>query len=129
METYLIKASAILGIFLLTYQLLLRKETFFRLNRFFLLTGIGAALLLPLVTIQEEVIIPMELITAQSASPNPGYSNPETGSGWEMFLWAGYLRNGRGSIHWSRQTGLQLLFPFSGIFFTIRRAMTRKNWH
>ena len=44
METYLIKASAILGIFLLTYQLLLRKETFFRLNRFFLLTGMVAAL-------------------------------------------------------------------------------------
>ena len=90
MEAYLLKASAILGLFLLTYQLLLRKETFFQLNRYFLLAGIGAALLLPLVTIPEEVIIPVELIQARPASER-GTAMAEASPGWEVLLQAAYL--------------------------------------
>ena len=104
MEAYLIKASAILGIFLLTYQLLLRKETFFRLNRFFLLTGIGAALLLPLVAIPEEVIIPVELIQAQS-SPVTVPARPEAAPLWTVLLWAGYLL---GTLFFTGMVGRQL---------------------
>lgn len=105
METYLIKASAILGIFLLTYQLLLRNETFFKLNRFFLLTGMVAALLLPLVTIREEIIIPVDLIRAQSDSPNQDYAGPGAGTGWEILLWAGYLM---GALYFTGMVGKQI---------------------
>lgn len=52
METfpiYLLKSAAVLGIFFLTYQLFLKRETFFTPNRHFLLGGLLASLLLPLV--------------------------------------------------------------------------------
>lgn len=45
---YLGKASILLAIFFLPYYFLLRKETFFNANRWFLLTGIVASLALPL---------------------------------------------------------------------------------
>lgn len=46
---YLGKASALLAIFFLAYYFLLRKETFFNSNRWFLLAGIVTSLILPLV--------------------------------------------------------------------------------
>ncbi len=57
MEVYILKASAILALFLLVYQIFLKNETFFTLNRFFLLSGLLAALLLPFVTLKDEVLI------------------------------------------------------------------------
>ncbi|MDX1331912.1 MAG: M56 family metallopeptidase, partial [Robiginitalea sp.] len=104
METYLIKASAILALFLLTYQLLLRNETFFKLNRYFLLSGIGAALLLPLVSIPEEVAIPVELVRAQAA-PNLGPANPGATPAWDVLLWAVYLL---GALFFTGMVGKQL---------------------
>ncbi|HQK40614.1 MAG TPA: peptidase M56, partial [Flavobacterium alvei] len=52
METlfiFLVKASGLIGIFYLAYILLLRKETFFNSNRWFLLAGLITSILLPLV--------------------------------------------------------------------------------
>lgn len=52
METlfiYLIKASGLIGLFYLAYLLLLRKETFFNSNRWFLLAGLITSVVLPLV--------------------------------------------------------------------------------
>lgn len=46
---YFIKASGLIGIFYLAYVLLLRKETFFNGNRWFLLSGLITAAILPLV--------------------------------------------------------------------------------
>ncbi|POY36824.1 peptidase M56 [Flavobacterium alvei] len=51
METlfiFLVKASGLIGIFYLAYILLLRKETFFNSNRWFLLAGLITSILLPL---------------------------------------------------------------------------------
>ena len=45
---YLIKASAITGLFMGFYLIFLKRETLFWWNRWFLLSGLGAALLLPL---------------------------------------------------------------------------------
>jgi len=104
METYLIKASAILALFLLTYQLLLRNETFFKLNRYFLLTGIGAALLLPLVTIPEEIVIPVELVRAQDTT-SAGPANPGTTPAWDVLLWAVYFV---GAFFFTGMVGKQL---------------------
>jgi len=53
METifiYLIKASGLIAAFFVAYYFLLRKETFFKTNRWFLLSGLFASVLLPLVT-------------------------------------------------------------------------------
>ncbi|MGB5497885.1 MAG: M56 family metallopeptidase [Maribacter sp.] len=60
METlfiYLTKASGILAIFYLAYQVFLKRETFFSINRHFLMAGIVAALLLPFVSIPNYVEI------------------------------------------------------------------------
>lgn len=52
METFVIyiaKASAVMALFFLAYYFLLRKETFFRSNRLFLLAGLATSVILPLV--------------------------------------------------------------------------------
>ncbi len=48
MFTYLLQVSLFWGLFALLYNLLLRRETFFRANRFYLLGTVAAGLLLPL---------------------------------------------------------------------------------
>jgi beta-lactamase regulating signal transducer with metallopeptidase domain len=45
---YLAKTCGLTAVFYLAYHLLLRKETFFRANRWFLLAGMATAVLLPL---------------------------------------------------------------------------------
>jgi len=47
---YLLKVSALMGVFYLAYFLFLRKETFFNSNRWFLLAGLITSLALPFVT-------------------------------------------------------------------------------
>ncbi|MGM8363445.1 hypothetical protein ACSV4D_16140 [Flavobacterium sp. ARAG 55.4] len=50
METhfiYFIKASGLIGLFFLAYVILLRKETFFTANRWFLLSGLITSTILP----------------------------------------------------------------------------------
>ena len=54
---YLIKSSALLLLFLATYLLLLKNETFFNSNRWFLMLGIFCSALLPLLSFQKIVWI------------------------------------------------------------------------
>ena len=52
METlfiFLVKSSGLIGVFFLSYHILLRKETFFNSNRWFLLAGLISSVVLPLV--------------------------------------------------------------------------------
>lgn len=51
---YLLKASLLLGLFLLIYEIFLKKETFFQINRIYLLMGIGCSLILPAIYIKSE---------------------------------------------------------------------------
>ena len=55
---YLLKASAVICIFYICFQLLLKRETFFNHNRWFLIIGLVLALVFPLVIIP--VYIPVE---------------------------------------------------------------------
>jgi len=58
METlfiYLVKSSGLIGMFYLAYILLLRKETFFNSNRWFLLAGLISSVVLPLVVLKKIV--------------------------------------------------------------------------
>jgi hypothetical protein len=64
MEIYLLKASAVLAIFVITYQVFLKNETFFKLNRYFLLSGLLASLLLPMLTITEEIPVAVTALSS-----------------------------------------------------------------
>ncbi|MEQ8218857.1 MAG: M56 family metallopeptidase [Arenibacter sp.] len=54
---YLIKSSGILGLFWCCFKLFLEKETLFKLHRVFLISGIVMALLFPLWTLVEIVLV------------------------------------------------------------------------
>jgi len=79
METiyiYLLKASGLIALFYLAYYFLLRKETFFTANRFFLLAGLGTAVVLPLFYITKIVWVnptplnfPISELPLQQATP------------------------------------------------------------
>ena len=72
METlliYLLKVSGILALFYVAYQVFLKRETFFSVNRHFLIAGILTALLLPFVTITNYVEIaatPLNFVTKEA---------------------------------------------------------------
>lgn len=55
---YLVKSALYIVIFYAIYWLFLRKETFYRFNRFFLLLGVACSLVLPLITFNYEVALP-----------------------------------------------------------------------
>lgn len=64
METfglYSLKAGIILALFGMIYHICLQKETFYRFNRFFLLFGMGIALLLPLYSVHYIVEVGTDL--------------------------------------------------------------------
>ncbi|HEX8577218.1 MAG TPA: M56 family metallopeptidase [Flavobacterium sp.] len=65
---YILKSSALLAVFLTAYYLLLRKETFFRTNRWFLVSGVIASLTLPLYFIKKVVWV-------QRPQPAPAYTD------------------------------------------------------
>ncbi|NNK75992.1 MAG: M56 family metallopeptidase, partial [Maribacter sp.] len=77
METvliYLLKVSGILTIFYLAYQAFLKRETFFSINRQFLISGIVTALLLPFVSLTNYIEIeatPINLVATQTAMATP----------------------------------------------------------
>ena len=52
---YLLKSGALIAVFLAAYYFLLRKETFFKSNRWFLLFGLVTSVVLPLVTFKKVV--------------------------------------------------------------------------
>ncbi|MEH6408478.1 MAG: hypothetical protein V7767_14465, partial [Leeuwenhoekiella sp.] len=66
METliYLLKSSAILAIFYSFYLIFLQKETFYKLNRHFLLIGIFSAVIVPILVFKKEIFIDAEAINS-----------------------------------------------------------------
>ena len=54
---YLGKASILLTIFFLAYYFLLRKETFFNANRWYLLAGILTSIALPFVIFKRTILV------------------------------------------------------------------------
>ncbi|MEN8898623.1 MAG: M56 family metallopeptidase, partial [Nonlabens sp.] len=54
---YLLKSAGVLSIFVLVYHFLLRRLTFFNANRWFLLAGIAASILFPLIEITQTVYV------------------------------------------------------------------------
>ena len=60
---YLLKCAGIATLFLIVYVLLLKQETFFEHNRYFLLAGIAASLLLPFAIFTKTIYIVQEPLT------------------------------------------------------------------
>jgi len=62
---YIVKSGGLLAGFFLFYHFLLRKDTFFNLNRWFLLGGLVISTLLPLCTIYREITIPKTIVAPE----------------------------------------------------------------
>lgn len=99
---YSLKGAVLLFMFWGIYAMCLRKETFYRFNRFFLLVGLFAAALLPLVTIRYVVevntsAIPIRLITetvetgASAANQNNASAFVSLCKGWLPVIYLSVL--------------------------------------
>lgn len=65
---YFLKANGLLILFFLAYFFLLRKETFFTKNRWFLLMGLFASVLLPLITFTKVIWVDPTPISFETAT-------------------------------------------------------------
>ena len=101
---YLLEANIGLCLFLVVYQLLLRKETSFRFNRMFLLIGLGASVIFPLITINtanspmpslnlsvEPIVTEADLVYSNEVIPQNSWTTWEIatviyGTGLALFL-------------------------------------------
>ena len=97
METiflYLIKSSALIAVFFLTYYLLLKKETFFKTNRWFLLSGLVISVSLPLYIIKKVVWVEKPKLSVEDliAMAHPAKNVPivESTINWFDLLFIGY---------------------------------------
>jgi len=78
METffiYFIKVSVLVSVFYLSYDFLLKKETFFDKNRLFLLIGLITSVILPLITITKTIWIEPQPITFEKPFLLPDFSD------------------------------------------------------
>lgn len=92
--TYLAKSSLVIGLFYCCYQIFLRNETFFKAKRWFLVSGIGIALVFPFLIIKEFIEAPMLQIGAKIANTNNFEAITTTGTNstdWWFVLGAIYL--------------------------------------
>ena len=91
---YFLKSSGLIAVFYLTYYFLLKKETFFNSNRWFLLVGLLTSALLPLLTIEKIKIIEtihqnkaIVINSISKISPNLPIINEITIDWFILFFW------------------------------------------
>jgi len=91
--TYFLKSAAILSLFLLVYQVLLKKETFFTLNRYYLLLGVCLAFCLPSMEFTKVIYIEMAPAPLQFEGVEFKNNNFEKAAtfDWQTLLLYGYL--------------------------------------
>ncbi len=88
---YLLKASGILILFYLVYQVFLKKETFFRVNRHFLLIGVIAAFICPFIVINNYVEITVTpFTTANSSAVNSSFETSQPFFNWLDLIYTVY---------------------------------------
>ena len=101
METlfiYLLKSSGLIAVFYLSYHFLVRKETFFNSNRWFLITGLFTSLLLPLFSIKKIIYIERPKISVEDLVAYSKLSSTTVKEipaveafDWMQFIWVGYI--------------------------------------
>ncbi|MES2411928.1 MAG: M56 family metallopeptidase [Bacteroidota bacterium] len=95
---YLLKSSGLIAVFYLAYHFLVRKETFFNSNRWFLLSGLFTSLLLPLFFIKKIILIEKPKISMEDLV---AYSQQSTKTiqdvpvveafDWMQLIWISYV--------------------------------------
>ena len=114
---YLIKASGILTLFYVVYQVFLKKETFYKVNRHFLMTGVIAAFLCPFIVINNYV----EITTTAFATASPLPSNSPIAMNEALFSW-------KDLIYWIYGIGITMLgIKFILQFLAIRKVIRSNN--
>ncbi|MBP8158368.1 MAG: hypothetical protein KAX93_08325, partial [Flavobacterium sp.] len=100
METlfiYLLKSSGLIAVFYLAYHFLVRKETFFNSNRWFLITGLFTSLLLPLFSITKIVYVERpkinleDLVAYANTTSVPQQVSTVENFDWMQIIWMGYI--------------------------------------
>ncbi|MGC4039509.1 MAG: M56 family metallopeptidase [Flavobacterium sp.] len=96
--TYLLKSSGLIAVFFLAYHFLVRKDTFFNSNRWFLLGGLVTSLLLPLyfikkITLVEKPRIPIQdfVIPAQPTHSAAPVKPVVEAFDWIQLVWMVYF--------------------------------------
>jgi beta-lactamase regulating signal transducer with metallopeptidase domain len=91
---YLIKSSGLIAMFYMVYHFLVRKETFFTSNRWFLIAGLFTSLLLPLFIIKKIIYVERSKVNvANLVAYTPTSSNipaVETFD-WMQLIWVSYI--------------------------------------
>lgn len=114
---YLIKASGILTLFYVVYQVFLKKETFYKVNRHFLMTGVIAAFLCPFIVINNYV----EITTTAFVTASPLQSNSPIAMNEALFSW-------KDLIYWIYGIGITMLgIKFILQFLAIRKVIRSNN--
>jgi bla regulator protein blaR1 len=117
---YLLKVSAIIAIFYLSYKIFLQRETFFEQNRWFLLLGLITAFLLPFLVIPIYVeATPLDFSNYAFATA-PTVENPEKPSNILEYLSLAY---GFGVLFFSAR----FLFQFASLALVIIKNKSEKT--
>ena len=95
---YLLKSSGLITVFYLAYHFLVRKETFFNSNRWFLLSGLVTSLLLPFFFIKKIILVEKPKISMEDLV---AYSQQSTRTiqdvpvveafDWMQLIWISYV--------------------------------------
>ena len=95
---YLFKSSGLIAMFYLAYHFLVRKETFFNSNRWFLLSGLLTSLLLPLYFLKRIIMVerprvPVHDFVVTSQQPIMAVQNVQAVEAfdWMQLLWISYF--------------------------------------
>lgn len=88
---YLLKSACVLSLFLVCYQLFLRKETLFATNRWYLFSGSVLALFFPLLTYTRTVYLSGDLSVTAVADSSLTATNSEPSLPWATMLFGVYL--------------------------------------
>ncbi|SPE78693.1 BlaR1 peptidase M56 [Flavobacterium columnare] len=74
MSLYIIKVNILIIIFYITYHFMVSKETFFSSNRWFLLSGLATAVILPLLFIPKYIIVQPHITEKSTISQTVEYT-------------------------------------------------------
>jgi hypothetical protein len=126
--TYLLKSSGLLAAFFLAYHFLLRKETFFTSNRWFLLSGLVTSALLPLFFIEKIVFVEKPKVSLDDLvvlSNNASEAIPDITAAAPTIDWMQIVAFGYGII--VVFLFLKLVFNLFSIVKLIRNKVVNKN--
>ncbi|WP_422081308.1 M56 family metallopeptidase [Ulvibacterium sp.] len=89
---YLLKSSAVIGLFFVTYHLFLRKETLFFENRLFLISGLLVSILLPFLEIRRVILLDSGIANDLSMTAEKSLiANQAVPVNWEILLLVIYI--------------------------------------